>query len=252
MSSPPVSHVEQVHRLFDDKAEDWPGHYRPDGRLLGRLVQVTHAVGQLTDAGAPVLDLGCGSGELTRRLARSGFQLTGCDVSGNMLAQARRADEDGAGQGGAAPNRAVSWVQIDPAWRRLPFGDDRFATVVASSVLEYLESPATVFAECARILCPGGTLVITVPNLGHPVRWLEGIAQLTATSAPVRRLTAAGRQGRLDAYLTYLRISRQRHRQRWWQTAAGQAGLAPVPLAAMAAGRPTLRLLAFRAPEHRP
>ena len=272
MSSAPASHVGQVHRLFDDKAGDWPDHYRPDGRLLGRLVQVTGAVEQLTSAGAPVLDLGCGSGELTRRLARSGFQLTGCDVSGNMLAQARRTDHDNAGPNNAGPNsagnnsagnnsaghdgadqkRVVSWVQIDPAWRRLPFGDDRFATVVASSVLEYLESPATVFAECARILCPGGTLVITVPNLGHPVRWLEGIAQLTATSAPVRRLTAAGRQGRLDAYLTYLRISRQRHRQRWWQTAAGQAGLAPVPLAAMAAGRPTLRLLAFRAPEHRP
>ena len=250
MSSPPVSHVEQVHRLFDDKAEDWPGHYRPDGRLLGRLVQVTHAVGQLTDAGAPVLDLGCGSGELTRRLARSGFRLTGCDVSGNMLAQARRADEDGAGQGGAAPNRAVSWVQIDPAWRRLPFGDDRFAAVVAASVLEYLESPAAVFAECARILRPGGTLIVTVPNLAHPVRWLEGIGQVAAGFAPVRRLAAAGGRGRraqLDAYLTYLRISRQRHRQRWWETAAGQAGLRPVPLAAMAAGRPTLRLLAFRA-----
>jgi SAM-dependent methyltransferase len=240
VSSAPVSHVEQVHRLFDDKAGDWPDHYRPDGRLLGRLVQVTHAVEQLTDAGAPVLDLGCGSGELTRRLARSGFQLTGCDVSGNMLAQARRADHD----------QVVSWVPIDPAWRRLPFGDDRFAAVVAASVLEYLESPAAVFAECARILRPGGTLIVTVPNLAHPVRWLEGIGQVAAGFAPVRRLATAGGRGRraqLDAYLTYLRISRQRHRQRWWEAAAGQAGLRPVPLAAMAAGRPTLRLLAFRA-----
>jgi 2-polyprenyl-3-methyl-5-hydroxy-6-metoxy-1,4-benzoquinol methylase len=235
VSSPPTSHVERVHRLFDDKAEDWPGHYRPDGALLGRLFQVTGAVEELTSAGAPVLDLGCGSGELTRRLACSGFQLTGCDVSENMLRQARRAD----------PRSAVSWVQINPAWQRLPFGDDRFATVVAASVLEYLESPATVFAECARILRPGGTLVVTVPNLAHPVRWLEGIGQLAAGTAPVRRLAAGS--GRLDAYLTYLRISRNRHGSRWWETVAGQAGLAPVPLAAMAAGRPTLRLLAFRA-----
>ena len=237
MSSPPVSHVERVHRLFDDKAEDWPEHYRPDGRLLSRLVQVTRTVEQLTGAGAPVLDLGCGSGELTRRLARSGFRLTGCDVSENMLRQARRAD----------PDQAVSWVQVNPAWQRLPFGDNAFETVVAASVLEYLESPATVFAQCARILRPGGTLVVTVPNLAHPVRWLEGIGQLAAGTAPVRRLAAAARQDRLDAYLTYLRISRQRHRPRWWETVARQAGLPPVPLAAGAAGRPTLRLLAFRA-----
>ena len=120
-----------------------------------------------------------------------------------------------------------------------------------SSVLEYVESPATVMAECARVLQPGGTLVCTVPNLAHPVRWLEWAGQRAAGSAPGRGLAATrdrGRdRGRLGAYLTYLRISRQRHRRNWWEAVAGQAGLQPVPQATRAAGRPTLRLLVFRA-----
>jgi hypothetical protein len=77
------------------------------------------------------------------------------------------------------------------------------------------------------------------------VRWLEGIGQLAAGTAPVRRLAAGS--GRLDAYLTYLRISRNRHGQAWWEAVAGRSGLQSVPLAGLAAGRPTLRLLAFRA-----
>jgi 2-polyprenyl-3-methyl-5-hydroxy-6-metoxy-1,4-benzoquinol methylase len=244
VSSAPASHVEQVHRLFDDKAVDWADHYRPDGPLLGRLNQVAATVEQLTSPGSAVLDLGCASGELARFLARSGFRLTGADVSGKMLSQARQAEAGG----------SARWVQIDPAWQRLPFGPASFSTVVMSSVLEYVESPATVMAECARILQPGGTLVCTVPNLAHPVRWLEWIGRRAAGAAPARALAATrdrGRDrsrdwGRLGPYLTYLRISRQRHRRNWWETVAGQAGLQPVPLAARAAGRPTLRLLVFR------
>ena len=66
MSSAPASHIEQVHRLFDDKAVDWADHYRPDGPLLGRLNQVAAAVAMLTSPGSAVLDLGCASGELAR------------------------------------------------------------------------------------------------------------------------------------------------------------------------------------------
>jgi SAM-dependent methyltransferase len=239
VSSPPASHVEQVHRLFDGKAQAWPEHYQPDGRLLARLVQVTGAVERLTSPGSAVLDLGCASGELARFLARSGYQLTGCDVSGNMLSQARQAD----------PDHTVRWVQLDPAWQRLPFGPATFGTVVMASVLEYMESPDTVLAECARVLRPGGTLIGTVPNLAHPVRWAEWAGQRAADSAPVRRLAARGGP-RVEAYLTYLRISRQRHRLGWWHAAAARAGLRPVAPDSLppsaGAGRPTLRLLAFQ------
>jgi SAM-dependent methyltransferase len=243
--SPLTPHVEQVHQLFDGKAVDWPDHYRPDGPLLPRLIQVTRAVEQLASPGTAVLDLGCASGELARFLVRSGYQLTGCDVSGNMLSQARQAD----------PDHTVRWVQIDPAWQRLPFGPATFSTVVMASVLEYMESPEVVLAECARVLRPGGTLIGTVPNLAHPVRWAEWAGQRAAGSAPVRR-RAARDWPRLDAYLTYLQISRQRHRAGWWQAAAAQAGLRPVPAARLprgaGAGRPTLRLLAFQTDPHGP
>ena len=84
--------------------------------------------------------------------------------------------------------------------------------MVASSVLEYVSSPAVVLAECARVLRPGGVMLCTVPDLTHPVRWLEGLARLAALVPAVR--SAGQRWPRLGRYLTYLTISRQRHYRR--------------------------------------
>jgi 2-polyprenyl-6-hydroxyphenyl methylase/3-demethylubiquinone-9 3-methyltransferase len=47
---------------------------------------------------------------------------------------------------------------------RLPFADSAFAGVLCSSVLEYLSAPDAALAEFARVLRPGGMLVISVPN----------------------------------------------------------------------------------------
>jgi hypothetical protein len=97
------------------------------------------------------------------------------------------------------------------------------------------------------VLRPGGVLLCTVPNIAHPIRWLEWLAA-TATSAPLVNLTLR-RWPALGRYMTYLRISRQRRSAGWWRAAAKRAGLHQAPCPADTAQHSPLRLLEFRRPD---
>jgi SAM-dependent methyltransferase len=55
----------------------------------------------------------------------------------------------------------------------LPFADETFSAVIAAELLEHLESPDSVLPEFARVLQPGGRLLITTPNPYELVRWLR-------------------------------------------------------------------------------
>ncbi len=223
---------DQVQRLFDAKAASWPAKYAPEGRLVWRLSLFARAVDRHVAPDGHVLDLGCGTGELARHLANGRRRVTGCDISDAMLVRASETDPEG----------VVEWVKLAADWTVLPFADGTFDAVVASSVLEYVEDPLAVMHECGRVMAPGGTVLSTVPDMRHPVRWLEllsaGLARL-----PLCRL-ALQRSPRLAAYVSYLRISRQRHSLRWWHATGCSAGLDPDVRSSRE--RSTLRLLEFR------
>jgi SAM-dependent methyltransferase len=233
----PDGRAGEVLRLFEAKAATWPAKYAPDGPLVGRLASLSAAVSRYAQAGDRVLDLGCGTGELTRALAADGLRVAGCDISRQMLVRAARA------VGGCHGDGYAGWVRLAPGWRNLPFESAVFDVVVAASVLEYAAEPAAVLSECARALRPGGVVLYTVPDLRHPVRWAEWLAQrlVRVMKAPSGR----DRWSRWHGYHAYLRASRQRHRARWWLTASGTAGLLPVPFTADG-GQPALRLMMFR------
>ena len=217
MTDRALARTEEVRRLFDAKAASWAAKYAPRGRLTGLLAQLSSVVRSHVPVGGRVLDLGCGTGELARHLAASGLRVTGCDISPNMLNQAAAADAGG----------AAGWVPLQPGWQTLPFASASFDAVVGASVLEYVGSPAAVLGECARVQRPGAVMLCTVPNLTHPVRWLEWAAAAIPL-LPAVQAAAGTIWSRLGRYLTYLRISRKRHSVNWWCAVAAQAGLVAV------------------------
>jgi 2-polyprenyl-3-methyl-5-hydroxy-6-metoxy-1,4-benzoquinol methylase len=232
-------HIDEVKRLFNTQAATWPARYAPGGIFIERLELFIAILGDQLTAGGRVLDFGCGTGEIARATAATGLQVTGCDISEIMLRSASSHD----------PSGAVEWMQLDEQWRKLPFSSSTFDAIVAASVLEYVEDPSAVLDECTRILRPGGLLVCTVPDPRHPIRWLELLAA-TFASTPVASLSRRN-WPRLEEYMTYLQVSRQRHTAGWWRTAAERAGLRPIPCPVDTAGysrHSRLRLLMFVRP----
>ena len=96
----------------------------------------------------PVLDLGCGFGEFAG-VVFDQLEM-GIDVSEGDLEIGRRSDK----------YQRMLWSDA----RRMPFQSHRFNTVVSVSVLEHIQNVPRALAEVARVLRPGGLLVITVPT----------------------------------------------------------------------------------------
>lgn len=101
-----------------------------------------------------MLELGCGTGEFTRRVARAGAGLVALDLSPDLLAKANSRVRTGA-----------SFVRADATV--LPFHSASFDAVYGCSILHHLEVEAAL-SEVRRVLRPGGRLVFSEPNLLNP------------------------------------------------------------------------------------
>jgi SAM-dependent methyltransferase len=55
----------------------------------------------------------------------------------------------------------------------LPFAERSFTVVVLAEVLEHLDDPLSLLAEAARVLQPGGRVMLTTPNPYHPPLWTK-------------------------------------------------------------------------------
>ena len=103
------------------------------------------------DAGSTVLEVGCGTGQLTERLASSRFRLTAIDIGPSMIAAARRRlADDLAGE-------EVSF-QVT-SFEDLAAADASFDLVISSAAFHWVD-PEVRFAKSARLLRPGGWLAL--------------------------------------------------------------------------------------------
>ncbi len=105
-----------------------------------------------------VLDFGCGSGGMLRRIADRSEACFGVDVDPVRLANARR----------------LTRADVRPIvpGRPLPFDDAQFDTVLLVEVIEHVPDERTVLAELSRVLRPGGRLLVTTPHRG-PLTFLD-------------------------------------------------------------------------------
>jgi ubiquinone/menaquinone biosynthesis C-methylase UbiE len=128
-------------------------------RFMGRLDAVFAQVAAEQPA-AQVVEVGCGEGEVTKRLAGRWDQVLALDLP--------------------APELRADWAGLPgPTWlhanaERLPFADDAFDVGVAVEVLEHLTDPETGLAELARVC--RGHLVVSVPR--EPIFRMGNLAAL--------------------------------------------------------------------------
>lgn len=93
---------------------------------------------------ATVLDVGCGAGLLSNRLAEAGFLVTGIDLSLNSLTVAKESDR----------TKQATYLKCDAT--QLPFANGSFDAVCAMDLLEHVKDPGKVIREAARVLRPEG------------------------------------------------------------------------------------------------
>ncbi len=105
--------------------------------------------------GGRVLDLGCGTGYGTASLVGVASHVVGVDVS----AEAIRLATGAFGESGAEFRQVA-----DPSRNTLPFADGSFDAVLSFQVIEHLDRPAAYLAEAARVLVPGGVLLLATPD----------------------------------------------------------------------------------------
>ena len=156
-----ADHQQLVNERFHDRARRWEEVYQ-----RGDLFSVIHQHRQARalswidalglPAGSPVLEIGPGAGFMTVELARRGFTVQAADSTPRMIEIASRRVAE------AGVDRRVRLLVADA--HRLAFADDAFTLVVALGVVPWLRYAPQAVAEMARVLRPGGHLVLNADN----------------------------------------------------------------------------------------
>jgi SAM-dependent methyltransferase len=127
--------------------DNWAVTY--DGEPNGAFPIQDQVLLPMLDALAPGLtvDAACGTGRISRELVRRGHRVLGFDISPGMLARARV----------NVPEAEFA----EASFTSLPVGDASADHVVCTLALSHLEDLGLFFGEAARVLKPGGHLVIS-------------------------------------------------------------------------------------------
>lgn len=119
------------------------GHLRTVRRLLD------------PQPGARILEVGSGRGHLTKRLDELGAIATGIDLNAEAVASSVARDI-----------RAMNVQQLE-------FGDGEFDQLIAIHAIEHLPDIRAAFGEMARVLRPGGRMLLIYP--AEPIRGLFAV-----------------------------------------------------------------------------
>jgi trans-aconitate methyltransferase len=132
-------------------AQNWdPDAYAKNGafvhNLAGGVVEWLAA-----QPGERILDLGCGDGQLTARIASTGANVTGIDASPSMVEAAR--------------TRAI--VAEQGSAEQLPFTDASFDAVFSNAALHWVRGQDAMMSEVHRVLRPDGRFVAEMGGHGN-------------------------------------------------------------------------------------
>ncbi|MGE3772252.1 MAG: malonyl-ACP O-methyltransferase BioC [Gammaproteobacteria bacterium] len=139
-----------VRRAFDEAAATYDLHAALQREVATRLVE---RLAYTTLAPALIVDLGAGTGYCTQLLERRyrKARVVLADLAPAMLATARR----------AAPRWFARRHYVCADARALPFADASVDLIVSSLTMQWCEDLLAVFADCARVLKPGGLVLFS-------------------------------------------------------------------------------------------
>ena len=142
--------------LWERHAKWWQEEFT-DGADPEYEEQILPLVEQHLAGTRRVLDVGCGEGQVARRVVTLGAEAVGVDPTRNQIAVARRR--------GGGP------VYGEASAEALPFRDAAFDAVVMCLVIEHIDPIEPTIAEMARVLEPGGRCLLL---LNHPLLQTPG------------------------------------------------------------------------------
>ena len=179
--------VEQFSRIaaewWDPKGKFAPLHKFNPVRLSFIRDQVQERFGRDPKAirpfeGLRLLDIGCGGGLLCEPMARLGFQVTGVDASERNIGTA---SAHAAEQGLSIDYRATTAEDL------LAAGERPFDVILNMEVIEHVADPGAYLRDCARLLAPGGLMIVATLN-----RTLKALALAKIGAEYVLRWVPAG------------------------------------------------------------
>ena len=142
--------------FFNQHARDWDNIHVE----LLNLPDYQDRLLAMIPPGGLVVEIGVGTGSLLPQLAKKGERTLGLDHSPSMIKLARET---------VAQQQLAGKVEVRLAeMNHLPCADDSVRTVVLNQVLHHAEQPVEVLREVARVLEPGGSLVVAdLTRHGH-------------------------------------------------------------------------------------
>jgi len=146
----------------------WADTYEETGGLFTRIND-DWIVRRLRPRGMRVLDAGCGTGRLARRLGREAREVVGIDTSPRMIDRARE---------GASPSTRYEVRSVRDVSPEEPFD-----AIVVCYLFHHLD-PADVLPVLKEALLPGGTLLILEPLHGSPFRRTAYLLRTTFRFGP--------------------------------------------------------------------
>jgi SAM-dependent methyltransferase len=162
--------IARSRAAWDARAERWDAQAETNAQAADRAADLDRIWEALRlRPGARVLDAGCGSGQLALAFAARGAQVTGVDLSPEMIRRAR--------EHAAALEADVEWRVGDVAQLTEPFAV--YDAIHARVLFQFLPDIPGALRECRRVLKPGGRLLASVPGALSPIyraSWMRHLA----------------------------------------------------------------------------
>lgn len=158
-----------AHRWWDDEGPFWPLHklnrFRAD-YIRAQLCRLfaRDATTERPLAGLEILDIGCGGGILSESMARLGARMTGTEITEKNVRVSQLHAE---------------WSGLDIDYRLVTVRElaeqgASFDAVLNMEVVEHVEQLPDFLGDCARLVRPGGVMVVATINR-TPLAWLMAI-----------------------------------------------------------------------------